>query len=218
MKVGTDGVLVGAWAGVRPSDRRILDVGTGTGVIALMLAQRAPAARITGVDVDDVSQARENGAASAWSDRIAFVQRPVQEFEADEPFDLIVSNPPFFVDSLRCPDPGRTAARHAVLLPFAELRDAVLRLLAPAGRFALVLPTAEAERFAAVCRGLLALSRRTEVRTTPRRAPKRVLMEFVRPDEAPAAAECAELVVGTGRHEEYSPEYRALTRDFYLRF
>lgn len=218
MKVGTDGVLVGAWAGVRPSDRRILDVGTGTGLIALMMAQRAPGAQVTGVDVDDVSQARENGAACPWSNRIAFVQCPVQEFDADEPFDLIVSNPPFFVDSLQCPDPGRTAARHAVLLPFAELRDAVERLLAPAGRFAVVLPTAEAQRFAAVCRGRLALSRRTDVRTTPRRAPKRVLMEFVRAEGAPVVAACTELVVGTGRHEEYTPEYRALTRDFYLRF
>ena len=100
MKVGTDGVLLGAWAGVRPADRRILDVGTGTGLIALMMAQRAPEARITGVDVEEVSQARENAAASPWSGRVAFVQCPVQEFAPDERFDLIVSNPPFFVDSL----------------------------------------------------------------------------------------------------------------------
>lgn len=103
MKVGTDGVLLGAWAGVRPSDRRILDVGTGTGLIALMMAQRAPEALITGVDVEEVSQARENAAASPWGGRVAFVQCPVQEFAPDERFDLIVSNPPFFVDSLTCP-------------------------------------------------------------------------------------------------------------------
>ena len=106
MKVGTDGVLLGAWAAVRPQDRRMLDIGTGTGLIALMLAQRAPEAHVTGVDIDDVGQARENAAASPWSGRVAFAQCPVQEFETPEPFDLIVSNPPFFVDSLTCPDRG----------------------------------------------------------------------------------------------------------------
>ena len=95
MKVGTDGVLLGAWAAVRPQDRRMLDIGTGTGLIALMLAQRAPEAHVTGVDIDDVGQARENAAASPWSGRVAFAQCPVQEFETPEPFDLIVSNPPY---------------------------------------------------------------------------------------------------------------------------
>ena len=99
MKVGTDGVLLGAWAGVRPADRRILDVGTGTGLIALMMAQRAPEALITGVDVEEVSQARENAAASPWGGRVAFVQCPVQEFAPDERFDLIVSNPPYVPQS-----------------------------------------------------------------------------------------------------------------------
>ena len=80
MKVGTDGVLLGAWAAVRPQDRRMLDIGTGTGLIALMLAQRAPEAHVTGVDIDDVGQARENAAASPWSGRVAFAQCPVQEF------------------------------------------------------------------------------------------------------------------------------------------
>ena len=95
MKVGTDGVLLGAWAGVRPSDRRMLDIGTGTGLIALMLAQRSPEASVTGVDIDDVSQARENADASPWGGRVVFERCPVQEFAAPEPFDLIVSNPPY---------------------------------------------------------------------------------------------------------------------------
>ncbi len=218
MKVGTDGVLVGAWAGVRPTDRYMLDIGTGTGLIALMLAQRSASAWIVGVDVDSVEQARENATASPWADRVTFVQGPVQEFRPAQQFDLIVSNPPFFVDSLLPPDAGRTAARHAVLLPFGELRDAVVRLLAPGGRFAVVLPVAEAERFAELSRGMLAPVRRTEVRTTPRRAAKRALVEFVHAAEAPAAPARSELVIGTGEHEEYTPEYRALTRDFYLKF
>ena len=218
MKVGTDGVLLGAWAGVRPSDRRMLDIGTGTGLIALMLAQRAPEASVIGVDIDDVGQARENADASPWGDRVAFERCAVQEFSTPEQFDLIVSNPPFFVDSLTCPDEGRTAARHAVHLPFDELRDAALRLLAPAGRFAVILPTPEAARFLTACAGRLALTRRTDVRTTPRHPAKRALMEFSRADAAATAPETSELVVGTGEHECYTPEYRALTRDFYLKF
>ena len=157
MKVGTDGVLLGAWAPVLPSDRRVLDIGTGTGLIALMMAQRMPQARIAGVDIDDVSQARENADASPWGARLEFHRCPVQEFAAGGAFDLIVSNPPYFVGSLTCPDAGRTAARHAVHLPFEALRDAVLRLLAPGGRFALILPSSETERFLAVCRDALTL-------------------------------------------------------------
>ena len=117
MKVGTDGVLLGAWAAVRPQDRRMLDIGTGTGLIALMLAQRAPEAHVTGVDIDDVGQARENAAASPWSGRVAFAQCPVQEFETPEPFDLIVSNPPFFVDSLTWAHRGPPCRAPAVRRP-----------------------------------------------------------------------------------------------------
>lgn len=287
MKVGTDGVLLGAWVSVRPSDRRILDIGTGTGLIALMMAQRVPGARITGVDVEDISQARENADASPWGGRVAFVQCPVQEFAPQGKFDLVVSNPPFFVDSLTCPDAGRTTARHAVRLPFGDLRDAVVRLLSDEGHFAVVLPADEAARFIGICRDVLLPVRRTDVRTTPRHAAKRVLLEFVRTSSgdvfppaaaSPAAASPAgdnsvagssvaapaggfsaaasppsgfsaagsglrsddpaalsdavplfsvpsapapdrtELVIGTGVHEQYTPEYRALTRDFYLKF
>ena len=197
MKVGTDGVLLGAWVSVRPSDRRILDIGSGTGLIALMMAQRVPGARITGVDVEDISQARENADASPWGGRVAFVQCPVQEFA--------------------CPDAGRTTARHAVRLPFGDLRDAVVRLLSDEGRFAVVLPADEAARFIGICRDVLLPVRRTDVRTTPRHAAKRVLLEFVHTSSAPAP-DRTELVIGTGVHEQYTPEYRALTRDFYLKF
>lgn len=251
MKVGTDGVLVGAWADVRPSDRRILDIGTGTGLIALMLAQRAPEAHVTGIDIADVSQARENADASPWGARLAFERCDIRTFVPDSRFDLIVSNPPFFVDSLTCPDAARTTARHTVSLTFEGLRDAVLRLLAPDGRFALILPSAEAARFEVLCRDALSLRRLTAVRTTPCRAPKRMLLEFflapscslrkplfelsaasipppapklsapAEPASIPApvlAPICSELVIGTGEHETYTAEYRALTRDFYLKF
>jgi SAM-dependent methyltransferase len=119
MKVGTDGVLLGAWAEVRPGDRRMLDVGTGTGLIALMLAQRS-AAWITAVDIDVecATQAAENFAASPWADRLDAVSVAVQRYDPVEKFDLIVSNPPYYVDSLLSPDEGRNTARHAAGLPF----------------------------------------------------------------------------------------------------
>lgn len=229
MKVGTDGVLLGAWADVGPDVGRVLDIGTGTGLIALMLAQRTESrpetVRITGIDIGDVSQARENAQASPWGDRVEMVQCPVQRFAAEAAFDLIVSNPPFFVDSLTCPDAGRTQVRHAVALPFEELRDAVVRLLAPEGRFAAILPVAEAARFCDLCRGRLVLSRAMEVRTTPRHPAKRLLMEFRAArvagtsDGIDAGAPLRSmLTIGTGEHECYTPEYRALTSDFYLKF
>lgn len=111
MKVGTDGVLLGAWARVEPQDERILDIGTGTGLIALMLAQRS-AARITAVEIDpgSASQARENADASPWGERIEVVCSSVQAFDPGRRFGLIVSNPPFYVDSLTCPDRGRSRA------------------------------------------------------------------------------------------------------------
>ena len=218
MKVGTDGVLLGAWVALNGSERRVLDIGTGTGLIAVMLAQRAPQASILGVDVIDLAEARSNADQSPWGDRIEFVQQPVQELDT-APFDLIVSNPPYFVESLLCPDAGRTMARHAVELPFEELRDAVIRLLADGGRFAVVLPLQEAARFEALSEGVLRAVRRTEVRTTPRHAAKRVLIEFRKAGEVSReACPVEELMIGTGEHECYTEEYRRLTGDFYLKF
>lgn len=152
-------MLLGAWAEVRPGDRRMLDVGTGTGLIALMLAQRS-AARITAVDVDAecATQAAENFAASPWADRLDAVAVAVQRYDPVERFDLIVSNPPYYVDSLLSPDEGRNTARHAAGLPFGELAAAVVRLLAPGGRFALVLPPVEMQRFRSAARAALSRS------------------------------------------------------------
>lgn len=217
MKVGTDGVLLGAWVDIEAEDRRLLDIGTGTGVIALMLAQRASEAMIWGVDIESVEEARLNGDRSPWGARVHFEQTPVQAFSA-EPFDLIVSNPPFFIESLQCPDRGRTLARHAVALPFEELIEAVERLLKPEGRFAVVLPLTEAARFEALSGEKLRVIRRTEVRTTPRHPAKRLLLEMAHIGSSRAAKPTDELMIGTGEHETYTEEYRTLTRDFYLKF
>lgn len=224
MKVNTDGVLLGAWAAIAPQVRRILDVGTGTGVIALMMAQRtegfAHPVLITGVDVEQVGEARANADASPWGGRISFLQADVRQYAPSERFDLIVSNPPFFVSELLSPDAGRMRARHAVTLPYDALRDAAARMLDPAGRFSVILPAAEARLFVDVCKGTLVPVRRTDVRTIPCRAPKRVLLEFAMAGEDAALPGLRhdELVIGTGEHECYTEEYRALTRDFYLKF
>lgn len=215
MKVGTDGVLLGAWVAFRGGERRVLDIGTGTGVIALMAAQRSVAEYIAGVDVDEASAARAaaNFAASPWSGRLHSFCSPVQDFEADEPFDVIISNPPYFVDSLLSPDKRRTTARHTASLPFGELDSAVCRLLAPDGRAALILPPEQMEEFASITS--LRMVRRCDVRSVPNGAVKRVLAEFSRCGEK---LRREELVIETDERGVFSDEYRRLTKDFYLKF
>ncbi len=217
MKVGTDGVLLGAWAEVRSDDRRILDIGTGTGVIALMLAQRS-AAHITALDIlpECTARAAANFTASPWGDRLESLCTPVQAFATEERFDLIVSNPPFFTESLLPPDAGRTLARHTASLPFPELVAAVLRLLAPGGRFALVLPVPEMQAFRSAALGRLYLRRMTEVCSTPKRGVRRVLAEFAAEPQQPASVD--RLVIQSCGEGTYTDEYRRLTGDFYLAF
>ena len=217
MKVGTDGVLLGAWAGISATDRRILDIGTGTGVIALMMAQRCETARITAVEIDPQSaaEARDNAAASPWSDRVEIVESDITLYRPDEAFDLVVSNPPYFNESLLPPDRSRAAARHTDSLSFTALADSVRRLLADGGRFALILPVdgAAAFRTVAVERGLW-LRRTTEVWSTPRSGAIRMLSEYaLRPAAEPPAAD--RLIIDDGGFTE---EYRRLTKDFYLKF
>lgn len=218
MKVGTDGVLLGAWVPLRRGDCRLLDLGTGTGLIALMLAQRKEDACITALDIDPrcVMEARRNADRSPWGDRVEVLDVAAQDYRSDLPFDLIVSNPPFFENSLLPPDEGRTRARHTDSLSFRDLLAAVCRLLSAEGRFAVVLPTEEAARFRMLAASHLWLERRLDVRTTPRRPVKRTLMLFAR--RQPLASPCEEELVIQTAPEEFTPEYRALTHDFYLKF
>lgn len=217
MKVGTDGVLLGAWAAVGESDRRILDIGTGTGVIALMMAQRAGCAHVAAVEIDapSAADARDNVAASPWSDRVEVVECDIAGYRPAQPFDLILSNPPYFSESLLPPDSGRAAARHTQSLTFVALADSVVRLLAPHGRFALIVPVDAAARFrlTAVERGLYP-QRMAEVWSTPRSGAIRMLAEYGKdlPD-GPAAAD--RIVIDDG---SFTAQYRELTKDFYLKF
>ena len=219
MKVGTDGVLLGAWAGLDGHEKHILDVGTGTGLIALMAAQLTQEAIIDAVEIDAgaARQATENGKASPWPDRIRVHHTTIQEFSrrATLRYDHILSNPPFFVRSLKAPDASRTTARHADTLSFIDLACAAHQLLAPQGRLSVIYPTGEAAAFETAARekGLFC-TRKTTVRGTPDGVPKRVLMEFTKQE---GVCRKETLTIELDRHR-YTDEYIALTRDFYLKF
>ena len=224
MKVGTDGVLLGAWAEVE-GHHMALDIGTGTGLIALMLAQRAPQLHVLGVDIDGqaVQQARENVAASPWPDRVSIEHLDFRTADLGTAsfhvghlaaqFDLIVSNPPFFTEDTPNPDEARNTARHAASLPMDVLIERAARLLSPAGCLCLVVPTSVVSAVIglAAARGMF-LSRRTDVKTTVRKPAKRTLLAFTR-RAVPTLHGTLTLMDGRDR----TPEYQELTRAFYLR-
>ena len=214
MKVGTDGVLLGAWAPVE-GVRRVLDVGTGTGLIALMLAQRS-GAQITAIDIDEgaVEQARINVDASDWNSRIEVVEGDFTTLSVAEKFDLIVSNPPFFVDALKCPDKQRNKARHTDMLPFEKLISQSAEMLEENGMFAVVIPADAAPSFITMAKEFsLYVQRCTRVIPTVGAAPKRMLLNFVK---QPVEPQEDDLLVELSRHV-YSADYVALTKDFYLK-
>ena len=215
MKVGTDGVLLGAWADCEGA-KRILDIGTGTGVIALQMAQRNAEAQIHAVEIDEAAakRARANFDNSSWAERLNVEQTAVQEFYPAEKFDLIVSNPPYFVDSLLPPDAKRSTARHTHDLTFEELDNAVARLLADDGKFALILPVTEFEKYLTFTQ--LHLAHRCDVHPIEGGAVKRVMAEFVKHPTSEIVHE--NIAIERGKRGDYTDEYRALTKEFYLKF
>lgn len=204
MKVGTDGVLLGAWAKGGP---RILDIGTGTGIIALMMAQRYPEAQVTAIDIDEgaVRQAEQNVSQSPFLGRISVLQQAVQEHLGE--YESIVSNPPFFIDSLQAPDGQRNMARHTATLSYAELMKAAYRLLADNGEFSVVIPFDYRRRMEdeAVFVGFFP-SRVCGVKTTERKPAKRYLLAF---RKHPCPCEKSEITIG-------DETYNRLTEAFYL--
>ena len=204
MKVGTDGVLLGAWAGPgRPwgmsggSPQTILDIGTGSGLIALMLAQRFPEAQVTGIDSDAeaAAQARENFAGSPWQQRLRAAHISLQEFcrgtaAVTRRFDLIVSNPPFYDTTLTSPDPLRTAARHTGGLTHEELLLLSAGLLSDTGVFSLIVPS-ESEK------SILRLADRSSGKIS----------------KVPVTEETVCLTDADGRRSEW---YRKISEEFYL--
>jgi tRNA1Val (adenine37-N6)-methyltransferase len=218
MKVGTDGVLLGAWANVESADR-ILDIGTGTGLIALMMAQRSNAA-IDAVEIDSnaCEQAQENVNQSLWSNRIKIIHQSFQDFatKTKTKYDLIVSNPPYFQNSLTPPRENRTKARHNTDLQLADILIGALNCLSESGTLSLILPYIEGSLFIvkAAEQGLFCV-RKTNVLPKPGRKPKRLLLEFKK-IKKPFIEQ--QLVVELNKRHEYSDDYKNLTKDFYLKF
>jgi tRNA1Val (adenine37-N6)-methyltransferase len=213
--VGTDGVLLGAWAEVE-NCRRILDIGTGTGLVALMLAQRS-AARITGVEIhpNSAELARRNFSASPWAERLELIEDAIQNFaqQTDLQFDLIVSNPPFFSETTASPDAARRLGRHTASLPPSELLDVSIKLLAENGRLCVILPTKEGKQFCelAALNGLYC-TEKVELRTRPTKPLERLLLRF---EKNPHHFEKKRLNVYAAEGG-YSAEFQRLTKEFYL--
>jgi len=218
MKIGTDGVLLGAWAGEGLDPNTVLDVGAGTGVVALQMAQRMFANTIDAVEIDTEAyeQCQENFERAPWADRLFCYHAAFQEFaqEVDERYDLIVSNPPFYTEDFKPDDPKRDQARFNDALPFDHLLVCAAHMLTDEGVFALILPYSEEE-------GLLNLA--AQVGLTPKRicrvrgrseSPiKRSLIELSPKNHV---VDISELTIETDRHV-YTAEYKALVSKFYLK-
>lgn len=212
MKVGTDGTLLGAWASVsnREKPLLILDVGTGTGLIALMMAQRFPEARVVGIDIDAdaVLQAQENVATSPFADRVDILHQDFADTvrNSDKPWQAIVCNPPFFTQSLPCPDDKRTMARHDETLSYRTLATNAWQLLSDDGELSVIVPADQQSRMdAEASLAGFFKSRVCMVKTSSAKPPKRVLLAY---KKHPAMLQRQELTIG-------STEYHELTKDFY---
>jgi tRNA1Val (adenine37-N6)-methyltransferase len=219
MKIGTDGVLLGAWTPIENHPNAILDIGTGTGIIALMLAQRSDAQQIDALEIDEnaYEQAVDNFENSPWSDRLFCFHAGLDEFveEPEEEYDLIISNPPFYTDDFRSENEQRDLARFQEAMPFEDLVEAAALLLSETGVFSVIIPFKEEEKFIALANEYdLFPIKITRVKGTPTSEIKRSLLAF-RKYELPVLM-ADELVIETARHQ-YTPEYIALTQDFYLK-
>ncbi len=219
MKVGTDAVLLGAWI-IPNGSTKILDIGTGTGIIALMLAQKSNA-HIDAIDMDKgaFEQAGINVGESIFKNKISVYHQSFQEFskQPDKKFDLIVTNPPYFVDSLKNSDSNRSNARHADVLPNADLISGVKNILTPKGKFCLILPKKEAEKFRELAEQKgLHLSKLLRVRTRlDKEEEKRHLMQF---EFNPTEFSESTLVIEKDERKSYTEEYKNLTKDYYMHF
>ncbi|MDP5107237.1 MAG: methyltransferase [Polaribacter sp.] len=221
MKIGTDGVLLGAWSSVDEYPDTILDVGTGTGVIALMLAQRSEAMTVDAVEVDEnaYEQSVENFEQSDWGDRLYCYNANFQEFadeiaDEEETYDLIVSNPPFYSDDYETEDVARNKARFTSSLSFEELVTGVVKILSSDGKFATIIPFKEEENFVNLAKSKdLFLNKVCHVQGKPTSEIKRSLMEF---SFHPSEIKKEHLVIEIERHQ-YTEAYINLTKDFYLK-
>ncbi len=227
MKIGTDGVLLGAWASIEHNPNSILDIGTGTGVIALMIAQRSNAECIDAIEIDDAAyeQCMENFENSPWSDRLFCYHASIKEFadEIEEKYDLIISNPPFYSPTLASPSlpkrenlpyNARRTARFNDAMPFNHLIESVSKLLSNEGRFSVIIPFKEEGLFIALASKVnLFPNRILRVKGNPNTEIKRSLLEF---SFCESDVKTDELIIETTRHK-YTQEYINITKDYYLK-
>jgi tRNA1Val (adenine37-N6)-methyltransferase len=219
MKIGTDGVLLGAWAPIENNPFSILDIGTGTGIIALMLSQRSNAQQIDALEIDEdaYEQAVDNFENSPWSDRLFCFHAGLDEFveEPEDEYDLIISNPPFYTEDYKSENEQRDLARFTDAMPFEDLVEATDLLLSENGLFAVIIPFKEEDNFIALAKEYeLYPIKITRVKGTPTTKIKRSLLAFCRNESATFLTD--ELIIETARHI-YTPEYIELTKDFYLK-
>ncbi|MBG6062840.1 tRNA1Val (adenine37-N6)-methyltransferase [Flavobacterium sp. CG_9.1] len=219
MKVGTDGVLLGAWTPITNNPFGILDIGTGTGIIALMLAQRTNAEQIDALEIDGEAyeQSVDNFENSPWSDRLFCFHAGLDEFveEPEDEYDLIISNPPFYSEDYKTENEQRDLARFQDAMPFEDLIEAADLLLSENGIFSVIIPFKEEDRFLAIAKEYeLYPMKITRVKGIPTTEIKRSLLAFSRKKEVDFSID--ELVIETARHI-YTPEYIGLTKDFYLK-
>ena len=218
MKIGTDAVLLGAWADVDSQPNSILDIGAGTGVLTLMLAQRSGAELIDALEIDDAAyeQCVGNFEASDWGDRLFCYHAALDEFteEIEDQYDLIISNPPFYTDTFKTENEERNKARFEDAMPFTELLKSVSKLLSPTGQFNVVIPFSEESSFIelAAKEGLYP-SRILHIRGQESSPVKRSLICFRFEKQT---IETQELIIEITRHQ-YTKEYTNLTKDFYLK-
>lgn len=227
MKVGTDGVLLGAWCSLDQYPDNILDIGSGTGLIGLMMAQRCDAMTIDAVEIDDgaYEQTVGNFERSDWGDRLFCYHSSFQDFakeltDEEEEYDLIISNPPFYTDQFESEDTSRNKARFTSSLSFQEIISGAANLLSSSGKFAVIIPFKEEQAFVSLAKeSKLVLNRVCRVKGTTTSETKRSLLEFHpelsrRVENKPLVEE--ELIIEISRHI-YTDAYKELTKDFYLK-
>lgn len=218
MKIGTDGVLLGAWTSINNNPFSILDIGAGTGIISLQMAQRSDAEMIDAIEIDEDSyeQCVENFENSDWSDRLFCYHASLNEFaeEIDDEYDLIISNPPFYSEDYKSQNNSRDLARFTDALPFEHLIDGVSKLLSEDGIFSVILPKKEQEHFKELAKAKNLFPQRIcYVKGNPNSEVKRVLMEFSFQEQEP---KIENLIIEKSRHV-YTEEYIELVKDFYLK-
>lgn len=219
MKVGTDSVLLGAWCPINNNPYSVLDIGAGTGILSLMLAQRSNVSQIDAIEIDEdtYEQCVENFESSPWGDRLFCFHAGLDEFidEPEDQYDIIISNPPFYSEDYKTGSEKRDLARFQEAMPFEDLIEAADLLLSENGIFSVIIPFAEEKKFINLCYEVeLYPIKITRVKGTPTTEIKRSLLAFKRYELSVLTAD--ELIIETARHQ-YTEDYIALTKDFFLK-